>query len=137
MSDTDERRAKRVKRYDKDVHWALSTMPVCPLCLPSWEQGPWTQCSASCGQGGGWQVRSMLCMEEDMQGRFSQVDEWKCTHSPRPVTQQICNTFACPQWVAMEWSQVSGSVSTRHTVTDGGHYLVQEIPISFIFLNQT
>ncbi|XP_062417646.1 ADAMTS-like protein 3 isoform X2 [Pungitius pungitius] len=73
--------------------------------LPRWEQGPWTQCSASCGQGGGWQVRSMLCMEEDMQGRFSQVDEWKCTHSPRPVARQICNAFACPQWVAMEWSQ--------------------------------
>ncbi|XP_031702131.1 ADAMTS-like protein 1 isoform X1 [Anarrhichthys ocellatus] len=73
--------------------------------LPRWEQGPWTQCSVSCGQGGGWQVRSMLCVEEDTQGQFSQVEEWKCTHSPRPITQQICNTFACPQWVAMEWSQ--------------------------------
>ncbi|KAI3376757.1 hypothetical protein L3Q82_000351 [Scortum barcoo] len=73
--------------------------------LPRWEQGPWTQCSVSCGEGGGWQDRSVLCVEEDTQGQFSQVEEWKCTHSPRPVTRQICNAFVCPQWVAMEWSQ--------------------------------
>ncbi|KAM9366905.1 ADAMTS-like protein 3 [Symphorus nematophorus] len=73
--------------------------------LPRWEQGPWTQCSVSCGEGGGWQDRSVLCVEEDTHGQFSQVEEWKCTHSPRPITRQICNTFTCPQWVAMEWSQ--------------------------------
>lgn len=72
-----------------------------------WEQGPWTQCSVTCGGGGGWQDRSVQCVEEDTHGQFSQVEDWKCTHSPRPVTRQICNTFACPQWVAMEWSQVS------------------------------
>uniref|UniRef100_A0A4W6CXC3 ADAMTS-like 3 n=1 Tax=Lates calcarifer TaxID=8187 RepID=A0A4W6CXC3_LATCA len=71
--------------------------------LPRWEQGPWTQCSVSCG--GGWQNRSVLCVEDDTNGQFSQVEEWKCTHSPLPVTRQICNAFTCPQWVAMEWSQ--------------------------------
>ncbi|KAM3876867.1 ADAMTS-like protein 3 [Diretmus argenteus] len=73
--------------------------------LPRWEQGPWTQCSVSCGEGGGWQDRSVVCVEEDTHGQFSQVEEWKCTHSPKPVTRQMCNAFACPQWVAMEWSQ--------------------------------
>ncbi|XP_031148578.1 ADAMTS-like protein 3 isoform X1 [Sander lucioperca] len=74
--------------------------------LPRWEQGPWTQCSVSCGEGGGgWQDRSVMCVEEDTHGQFSQVEEWKCTHSPRPTTRQTCNTFACPQWVAMDWSQ--------------------------------
>lgn len=73
--------------------------------LPRWEPGPWTRCSVSCGETGGWQDRSVQCTEEDSRGQLSQVDEWRCAHSPRPVTRKLCNAFACPQWVAMEWSQ--------------------------------
>ncbi|KAM4602374.1 ADAMTS-like protein 3 [Polymixia lowei] len=73
--------------------------------LPRWEQGPWTRCSVSCGENGGWQERSVMCVEEDTHGQFSQVEEWKCAHSPRPVTRQMCSTSPCPHWVAMEWSQ--------------------------------
>ncbi|KAJ7994750.1 hypothetical protein DPEC_G00252710 [Dallia pectoralis] len=73
--------------------------------LPRWEQGPWTECTVSCGESGGLQERSVLCVEDDAHGQIAQVDEWKCTHSPRPITQQTCNSFTCPQWVAMEWSQ--------------------------------
>ncbi|XP_036400255.1 ADAMTS-like protein 3 [Megalops cyprinoides] len=71
--------------------------------LPRWEHNPWTACSVSCG--GGSQERSVLCVEEDVHGLISQVEEWKCTHSTRPEIRQACNTFDCPQWVAMEWSQ--------------------------------
>ncbi|XP_037401399.1 ADAMTS-like protein 3 isoform X2 [Pygocentrus nattereri] len=71
--------------------------------LPRWEQNPWTSCSVSCG--GGSQERSVVCVEEDMQGQLVQVEEWKCTHSPRPTNKQTCNNFSCPKWVAMEWSQ--------------------------------
>uniref|UniRef100_A0A8C7N032 ADAMTS like 3 n=1 Tax=Oncorhynchus kisutch TaxID=8019 RepID=A0A8C7N032_ONCKI len=73
--------------------------------LPRWEQGPWTECSVSCGESGGLQERSVVCVEDDTHGQITQVEEWKCTHSPRPITQQSCNSFTCPQWVAMEWSQ--------------------------------
>ncbi|XP_062868487.1 ADAMTS-like protein 3 [Trichomycterus rosablanca] len=71
--------------------------------LPRWEQNPWTSCSVSCA--GGTQQRSVVCVEENMLGLIAQVEEWKCTHSPRPSTQQNCNTHQCPEWVAMEWSQ--------------------------------
>uniref|UniRef100_A0A672PBD5 ADAMTS-like protein 3 n=1 Tax=Sinocyclocheilus grahami TaxID=75366 RepID=A0A672PBD5_SINGR len=66
-------------------------------------QNPWTSCSVSCG--GGSQERSVGCVEEDVHGQIVQVEEWKCTHSPRPISKQNCNTFECPQWMAMEWSQ--------------------------------
>ncbi|TRY92706.1 hypothetical protein DNTS_032936, partial [Danionella cerebrum] len=71
--------------------------------LPRWEQNPWRSCSVSCG--GGSQDRSVVCVEEDVQGQITTVQDWKCTHSPRPISTQTCNTFECPQWMAMEWSQ--------------------------------
>uniref|UniRef100_A0A8C9TLG5 ADAMTS like 3 n=1 Tax=Scleropages formosus TaxID=113540 RepID=A0A8C9TLG5_SCLFO len=71
--------------------------------LPRWELNPWTMCSASCG--GGTQSRSVVCVEEDVQGQVAQAEEWKCAHSSRPAEHQDCNTFDCPQWAAMEWSQ--------------------------------
>ncbi|KAJ3581223.1 hypothetical protein NHX12_016892 [Muraenolepis orangiensis] len=67
--------------------------------LPRWEQGPWTSCSVSCGEAaGGQQERSVACVEDDAHGQFSPADEWKCAHSPRPGSRQMCNAFPCPQW---------------------------------------
>uniref|UniRef100_A0AAV2LUS0 ADAMTS-like 3 n=1 Tax=Knipowitschia caucasica TaxID=637954 RepID=A0AAV2LUS0_KNICA len=72
---------------------------------PHWETGPWTRCSVSCGDSGGEQDRSVQCVEEDSRGQLSPLEDWRCSHSPRPITRQICNAFSCPQWVTLEWSQ--------------------------------
>ncbi|XP_068090485.1 ADAMTS-like protein 1 isoform X2 [Hyperolius riggenbachi] len=70
--------------------------------LPRWESTPWTACSSSCG--GGIQSRTVSCVEEDMQGQISTVEEWKCMYTPKMPIVQPCNIFDCPKWLAQEWS---------------------------------
>ncbi|XP_040273173.1 ADAMTS-like protein 1 isoform X2 [Bufo bufo] len=70
--------------------------------LPRWENTPWTSCSSSCG--GGIQSRTVSCVEEDMQGQISSVEEWKCMYTAKMPLVQPCNIFDCPKWLAQEWS---------------------------------
>ncbi|XP_069482074.1 ADAMTS-like protein 1 [Ambystoma mexicanum] len=70
--------------------------------LPRWESTPWTACSSSCG--GGIQSRTISCVEEDIQGQASAVEEWKCMYTPKMPVVQPCNIFDCPKWLAQEWS---------------------------------
>ncbi|XP_019373077.1 PREDICTED: ADAMTS-like protein 1 isoform X4 [Gavialis gangeticus] len=70
--------------------------------LPRWESTPWTACSSSCG--GGIQSRTVSCVEEDIQGHISPVEEWKCMYTPKMPVVQPCNIFDCPKWLAQEWS---------------------------------
>ncbi|KAM8800765.1 ADAMTS-like protein 1 isoform 1-T1 [Rhynchonycteris naso] len=70
--------------------------------LPRWEATPWTACSSSCG--GGIQSRTVSCVEEDIQGHMTSVEEWKCMYRPKTPIVQPCNIFDCPKWLAQEWS---------------------------------
>ncbi|KAE8632724.1 hypothetical protein XENTR_v10001652 [Xenopus tropicalis] len=70
--------------------------------LPRWENTPWTACSSSCG--GGIQSRTVSCVEEDIHGQISSVEEWKCMYTPKMPIVQPCNIFDCPKWLAQEWS---------------------------------
>ncbi|XP_045696740.1 ADAMTS-like protein 1 isoform X1 [Phyllostomus hastatus] len=70
--------------------------------LPRWDATPWTACSSSCG--GGIQSRSVSCVEEDIQGHVTSVEEWKCMYTPKMPIMQPCNIFDCPKWLAQEWS---------------------------------
>ncbi|XP_037653497.1 ADAMTS-like protein 1 isoform X3 [Choloepus didactylus] len=70
--------------------------------LPRWEATPWTACSSSCG--GGVQSRAVSCVEEDIQGHVTSVEEWKCMYTPKMPIVQPCNIFDCPKWLAQEWS---------------------------------
>lgn len=70
--------------------------------LPRWESSLWTACSASCG--GGFQSRSVSCVEEDMQGNITPTDEWKCLYASKTSILQQCNMFDCPKWITQEWS---------------------------------
>nr|XP_042127313.1 ADAMTS-like protein 1 isoform X2 [Peromyscus maniculatus bairdii] len=70
--------------------------------LPRWEATPWTACSSSCG--GGIQSRAVSCVEEDIQGHVTSVEEWKCMYTPKMPIVRPCNIFDCPKWLAQEWS---------------------------------
>ncbi|NXD45242.1 ATL1 protein, partial [Copsychus sechellarum] len=52
----------------------------------------------------GIQSRSISCVEEDIQGHISPVEEWKCMYTPKMPVVQPCNIFDCPKWLAQEWS---------------------------------
>lgn len=81
---------------------------VCPddcPCFCRWETTPWTACSSSCG--GGLQSRAVSCVEEDIQGHVTSVEEWKCMYTPKMPIVQPCNIFDCPKWLAQEWSPVT------------------------------
>ncbi|KAM5331461.1 ADAMTS-like protein 1 isoform 2-T2 [Glossophaga mutica] len=71
-------------------------------CPARWDATPWTACSSSCG--GGIQSRSVSCVEEDIQGHVTSVEEWKCMYTPKTPIMQPCNIFDCPKWLAQEWS---------------------------------
>nr|XP_017515524.2 ADAMTS-like protein 1 isoform X2 [Manis javanica] len=71
-------------------------------CPARWDATPWTACSSSCG--GGIQSRAVSCVEEDIQGHVTSVEEWKCMYTPKKPIVQPCNIFHCPKWLAQEWS---------------------------------
>ncbi|XP_071359284.1 thrombospondin type-1 domain-containing protein 4 [Trachinotus anak] len=82
-----------------------------------WYTGPWSQCSAECGNGT--QTRSVACIFND-NGRMEVVDQLKCSSLPQPITAQTCRLKPCGvQWYVTEWSACSR--------TCNGGYRVREV----------
>uniref|UniRef100_H2LKU3 PLAC domain-containing protein n=1 Tax=Oryzias latipes TaxID=8090 RepID=H2LKU3_ORYLA len=81
-----------------------------------WYTGPWSQCSAECGNGT--QTRSALCIFTN-NGLQEVVDQFKCSGLSKPITSQPCRLKPCGvQWYVTEWSACSRSCNSGYRVRE-------------------
>eukprot|EP00079_Xenopus_tropicalis_P010540 XP_002935503.1 PREDICTED: ADAMTS-like protein 4 [Xenopus tropicalis] len=72
-----------------------------------WYTGPWTQCSADCGDGS--QKRDVICVSK-LGAEFNVTDPSECSHLEKPLPLQSCNVGPCgPSWFTTPWSACSQS----------------------------
>uniref|UniRef100_A0A8C0ZK28 ADAM metallopeptidase with thrombospondin type 1 motif 10 n=1 Tax=Cyanistes caeruleus TaxID=156563 RepID=A0A8C0ZK28_CYACU len=90
-------------------------------CPPAWAIGNWSECSRSCNEGV--RTRSVFCKRKISASEEKTLDDASCTQ-PRPKMLEPCNNQTCPpEWVALDWSEVSARGGTRswgsgdHSVT--------------------
>ncbi|NXI06238.1 PPN protein, partial [Pachycephala philippinensis] len=87
----------------------------------SWSTGPWSECSASCGEGV--QTRTVTCRTQ--QG--SQAQDFACLMEPKPSATQPCLKENCIQeigWHVGDWGLCSKScdsgIRTRQVICADG-----------------
>ncbi|NXM39917.1 PPN protein, partial [Gymnorhina tibicen] len=87
----------------------------------SWSTGPWSECSASCGEGV--QTRTVTCRTQ--QG--SQAQDFACLMEPKPLATQPCLKENCIQeigWHIGDWGLCSKScdsgIRTRQVICADG-----------------
>ena len=87
---------------------ARTTVPLASftvLPVSSWVIGNWSDCSRSCNEGV--RTRSIFCKRKISATEEKTLDDASCTH-PRPKMLEPCNNQTCPpEWVALDWSEVS------------------------------
>ncbi|XP_077419760.1 thrombospondin type-1 domain-containing protein 4 isoform X1 [Vanacampus margaritifer] len=70
-----------------------------------WFTGPWSQCSAECGEGR--QQRAVVCLTKS-QDMLAVAPQYECSSLERPPSQQSCNVKACgAKWYYTDWSACS------------------------------
>ncbi|XP_076060824.1 uncharacterized protein LOC143036854 [Oratosquilla oratoria] len=104
---------------------AVSRSQVCKLreCAsehPTWEVGPWGNCTAPCGVGT--RRRSITCVEKGLQ-----VEEDKCSGEYLAEEEELCHMGSCAinTWFFSDWSdqcsETCGTgVQTRRLYCSGG-----------------
>uniref|UniRef100_A0A8B9M0G3 Papilin n=1 Tax=Accipiter nisus TaxID=211598 RepID=A0A8B9M0G3_9AVES len=98
-----------------------SSQPCNVRQCATWSTGPWSECSASCGEGV--QTRTVTCRTQ--QG--SQAQDFACLMEPKPLATQPCLKENCIQeigWHVGDWGLCSKScnsgIRTRQVICADG-----------------
>nr|XP_009925404.1 PREDICTED: papilin [Haliaeetus albicilla] len=98
-----------------------SSQPCNMRQCATWSTGPWSECSASCGEGV--QTRTVTCRTQ--QG--SQAQDFACLMEPKPLATQPCLKENCIQeigWHVGDWGLCSKScnsgIRTRQVICADG-----------------
>ncbi|KFP73678.1 Papilin, partial [Acanthisitta chloris] len=99
-----------------------SSQPCNVRPCATWSTGPWSECSASCGEGV--QTRTVICRTQ--QG--SQAQDFACLMEPKPSATQPCLKENCIQeigWHIGDWGLCSKScdsgIRTRQVICADGN----------------
>ncbi|NXJ02217.1 PPN protein, partial [Psophia crepitans] len=98
-----------------------SSQPCNMRPCATWSTGPWSECSASCGEGV--QTRTVTCRTQ----RGSQAQDFACVMEPKPLATQPCLKENCIQeigWHVGDWGLCSKScnsgIRTRQVICADG-----------------
>ncbi|XP_043589159.1 A disintegrin and metalloproteinase with thrombospondin motifs 9 isoform X1 [Bombus pyrosoma] len=83
-------------------------------CNFIWQEGPWSECSAECGEG--IQQRSVSCHRANRYGLIDPTPTDKCPMDQKPKSQQPCKLRECDDeyyWRAGPWGKCTHSCGQK------------------------
>lgn len=79
-------------------------------CGGKWFMGPWSDCTASCGEGV--IKRDVVCMKK-LGKAMAIVSDENCEESEKPESEEACELEACQsEWYMTDWVECSRSCDT-------------------------
>ena len=70
----------------------------------SWDVGPWSVCSSTCGSG--IQTRKVECQRRLSENVSIPVSASQCDLLAKPATNQECEVRPCAEWKTSNWTKV-------------------------------
>ncbi|XP_026712235.1 ADAMTS-like protein 3 isoform X1 [Athene cunicularia] len=92
-------------------------------CPARWATSPWSECSASCGNG--FHYRQVTCQQVKANGSVLTLLPAACTHRDRPVGRKPCMGHSCTVGTIQTKGQCSGRCVGRPVGLQHRHFVCQ------------